>query len=227
MAANNIFDNLLALPLFLGMTKTDLQKAAGLTRFDFRKVAEGEVIVEKGEACKHIYFLIDGDIIVRTLSEDGEYTIEEDIYAPEIFQPEFIFGLHQHFTHTYIAKHNCSLLCIDKQEVLKLASIFEIFRINLLNWVCTKSQKLNKYIKRTPPHTLKQRIVRFFEINCLRPSGEKVFYIKMNRLADELNDSRINISKALNQLEEDGLLYLYRARINIPSLEKLIEKGNK
>ena len=44
----------------------------------------------------------------------------------------------------------------------------------------------------------------------------------MNQLAGELNDSRLNISRALNEMQHDGLLVLSRGRIDIPSLEHLM-----
>lgn len=46
----------------------------------------------------------------------------------------------------------------------------------------------------------------------------------MTRMAKELNDSRLDISKALNNLEAQGLLRLQRERIFIPALEKLLSR---
>ena len=43
----------------------------------------------------------------------------------------------------------------------------------------------------------------------------------MTRLADDLNDSRLDVSRMLNQLQHEGLVELHRGRIVIPSLEKL------
>ena len=44
----------------------------------------------------------------------------------------------------------------------------------------------------------------------------------MEQLGKELNDSRLDISRALNSLQDEGLLVLKRGRIEIPQLEKLI-----
>lgn len=224
MAENRLYDTLLSLPLFLGMSKNDLQQAAGHTKFDFQKAKEGEVIVSEGDRCQQVYFLLTGDILVQTEADDHGYRIEEDITAPEIFQPERLFGLNQRYTHTYIAKNHCSLLCISKQEVMKLSNSFEIFRINLLNLISTQSQKAFRRILRVPPKTLEDRIIRFFESHCIRPAGEKNCYIKMNRIAEELNDSRLDISRALNRLQAQGHIQLSRGRIHIPALEKLINR---
>ena len=222
MAETRLYNNLLALPLFLGMSRSDLQHAAGQTKFDFKKYEEGCTIVNEGDICRHLYFLLSGSINVQTFSDDHAYTIEEDIIAPDIFQPEHIFGLSQRFTHTYISHEECSLMRIDKKEVMNLSDKFEIFRLNLLNLISTKTQKTNRKFLRIPPCNLEERIVRFFENHCTHPAGKKVFHIKMTRLAEELNDSRLDISRALNNLQKQDLIYLQRGRIIIPALEKLL-----
>lgn len=224
MAEKRLFDILLSLPLFLGMSRSDLQEAAGKTRFDFLKVSEGETIVKDGERCLSLFFLLTGEIKVITDADDHGYNIEEDISAPEIFQPERIFGLNQRFTHTYIAKTDCSIMRLEKQEILKLSELFEIFRINLLNLFSAQTQKISRRALRVPPKNIEELIIRFFEARCVRPGGEKIFHIKMTRMAKELNDSRLDISKALNNLEAEGLLHLQRERIFIPALEKLLSR---
>lgn len=224
MTENKLYDNLLSLPLFLGMSKGDLQRAAGQTKFDFRKAQEEEVIVEEGDRCQRLYFLLDGDINVITEADDHGYRIEEDITAPEIFQPEHIFGLSQRFTHTYVAKSHCSLLCLEKKDVTHLSDNFEIFRINLLNLISTQSQKYNRRALRVPPKSLEERIIRFFESHCIRPAGEKKFHVKMVRMAEELNDSRLDVSRALNRMQAQNLIQLKRELIYIPALEKLLTR---
>ena len=44
----------------------------------------------------------------------------------------------------------------------------------------------------------------------------------MKQLADLLNDSRLDISQTLNEMQADGLLSLHRGRIEIPMIERLL-----
>ena len=55
-----------------------------------------------------------------------------------------------------------------------------------------------------------------------RPSGEKILKIKMEELANAINDTRLGVSKALNGMQEDGLLELHRGEIVIPDIERLV-----
>lgn len=222
MPTTKRYDNLLSLPLFLGMSRDDLQKAAGHTRLDFRKTEAETVIAAKGDPCTHLYFLLDGNVKVSTSPDDGGYCMEETLTPPDAFQPECLFGLHQYFTHTYTTVTPCSLLCITKQEALQLSTDFIIFRLNLLNLVTTQSQRYYRRTLQTPPTTLDVRIARFLMSLCMRPDGEKTLHIKMRRLAAEVNDSRLNVSCALHRMEAQGLVRLLRARIVIPAIENLL-----
>ena len=66
--------------------------------------------------------------------------------------------------------------------------------------------------------------VVIFESHSVRPAGKKIFHIKMTRLAEEMNVKRIYVSKALNELQSEGLIQLERGRIYIPALENLIKR---
>ena len=57
MQEDRVYDNLLNLPLFLGMSRNDLLEVAGHTKFDFQKTEEGLTIAKEGEPCKRLYFL--------------------------------------------------------------------------------------------------------------------------------------------------------------------------
>ena len=55
-----------------------------------------------------------------------------------------------------------------------------------------------------------------------KPQGEKVFKVKMDDLARCLDDTRLNISKTLNELQDSGLIELHRKEILIPDAQKLL-----
>lgn len=126
MAEDSIFERLITLPLFQGMSRSDLQAITGHTRFDFKKHTQGDMIVEEGTPCQHLYFLLAGAVYVTTEADDHGYQITEDQKAPAIFQLENIFGLNQRFTHSYTAREDSSLMSITKQEVIQLVPLRDI-----------------------------------------------------------------------------------------------------
>ena len=67
------------------------------------------------------------------------------------------------------------------------------------------------------------RIVRFIAERCLTARGPKEIHIMMERLAYEVNDSRLNVSRALRDLREAGMIKTTRGKITVDALERLTE----
>ena len=222
MAVLQIYDRLLQFPLFQGMSRDDLEIVAGHTRFGFQKVTAGRQIIHAGDPCTHLYFLINGTLKIETFSDDSRYSVIEQMSSPYILQQESIFGYYQRYTHNFYALTDANFLTLDKEEVVRLSEDFLVFRLNLMNHLATQTQKLIQSQWRRSPLSLRERIVRFLFQHTLYPAGPKTFHILMERLAEEVNDSRLNVSRALNRMQEAGVLELHRGRIEIPQLERLL-----
>lgn len=221
MEGIGLYNRLLELPLFLGLNESDLETIVERTKLGFQKYHKGQTIVREGDMCCSTYLLQAGRLEVTTCSDDHSYEIKEVMTAPDILQPENLFGLRQRYTKTFVALEQCNFITIDKAEILQLADSYNIFKINLLNLLSAQIQKLRQKNYRQAPATLAEHIVRFIADRCLRPAGSVTFKIKMSQLAKEMNDSRLDVSKVLNELQAQGLVHLSRGCIEIPQLEKL------
>ena len=225
MAIGVVFEKLLELPLFQGMSHNDLHQVVAKTKFGFLKIARNKIIVHEGDPCQHIYFLTSGSAKVESRADDGSYIFTETMTAPDVIQPDRIFGLTQRFTKSFTSLEECHIIRIDKQQVLKLMAEQEIFRLNMLNIISTQSQRISHQPWRQPAETIRQKIIRFAENRSMRPAGPKTIHIKMEDLARMIAESRLNLSRELNKMHDEGLIRITRGEINIPALEKLI--GNK
>ena len=217
-----IYDRLLQFTLFQGMSHADLMQVAGHTKFGFLKLTAGKRLVKEGDACSQLIFLTSGMLTVETQSVDHGCRVIEQVSAPYIVQPYHLFGISQRYTSTFKTLTDCNLISLDKQEVLLLLETQLVFRLNMLNIMATESQRLRLQQWRQAPRTLRERITRFLFSRCIYPAGPKTFFILMNQMAADLNDSRLDISRALNDMQAEGLLTLHRGRIEIPMLERLL-----
>ena len=100
MATFQLFDQLLQFPLFLGMSRDDLSQIAGHTKLDFLKEPAHSVLYRSDTTCTHLCFLLSGTVTAETRSDDGSYSLTEQMSAPVILQPEALFGYQQRYTHT-------------------------------------------------------------------------------------------------------------------------------
>lgn len=218
-----IFEKLLMLPLFQGMSSTDLTSVAGKTKFAFHRVAKGKKVVSEGDQCQNLFFLLEGSLQVTSWADDNSYSMVEEMTAPDVIQPERIFGLTQRYTKTFTALTECRLIGISKAEVLRLSEEHMIFQLNLLNIISTQSQRITHQPWRVRPQGIRNKIIRFVETHSMRPAGEKTLYIKMETLATLIAESRLNVSKELNAMHQEGLINITRGIIHIPALEELMK----
>lgn len=223
MATIQLYDKLLEFPLFQGMSQNELMQVVAHTKFNFLKIETGKKIVKDGDKCEHFIFVTNGRIKCETISDDHSYTFVEYISAPFTIQPEQLFGLNQRYRSTFTAEGKVNIITIDKKEVMNLGENFLVFRLNMLNMFTTQAHKLQRMTWQHQPTDMRKRIIRFITNHSQHPAGKKIVYILMEKLGRELNDSRLDISRALNSLEDEGLLVLKRGRIEIPSLESLIK----
>lgn len=214
-------NDLLALPLFLGMNRDELESVSGIVNISDAPVKKGKVVVEAGKECKDLHIMIAGRLAFKTCSDDNSYSVVEKLDAPLLIQPECIFGLTQRYTSTVTTLSACRMMVIDKMKVVKLMELSSTFRINYLNIVTTQSQKYRRQIWHQWSQPIEKRVVRFFKNHCVYPAGEKRIYIQMNVLARELGCSRLEVSQALHQLEEKELIIMRRAIIDIPMMQRL------
>ena len=216
-----IYDKLLELPLFLGIGATDLAEIVSTTKFGFLKLKPKEILVKENDKGGRLYFLMDGKLIVESHADNHSYSVIEEITAPTAIQPERLFGLVQFYSKTFVAATKCNILYIDKSEVLNLTNNYLIFRLNLLNMLSTQAQRCSRIPWQQHPKDIQEKFVYFVRTHCDHPAGKKTIKINMQTLANELHESRLNVSKMLNALNKNNTIALTRSEINIPSLEKI------
>ena len=217
-----MYDTLLSLPLFQGMSQTDFNSLLQKIRLDFIRYEDGDVIIEKGSRCGSLAFLINGTVESSRSGMDGNFTFSELIEAPFLIEPYSMFGRAGSYQRTYTAIGSCSFLMVDKQYIYTELGKYNICRMNLLNILSGRVQQLDSHIWSLDGMSLRERIIRFIKGMSDIQSGQKRLAIKMNDLATLMDATRLNVSRELNALEKDGLISLRRKEIFIPALENLI-----
>ena len=217
-----MYDTLLSLPLFQGMSQTDFNSLLQKIRLDFIRYEDGDVIIEKGNRCGSLAFLINGTLESSRSGMDGNFTFSELIEAPFLIEPYSMFGRAGSYQRTYTAIGSCSFLMVDKQYIYTELGKYNICRMNLLNILSGRVQQLDSHIWSLEGMSLRERIIRFIKGLSDIQSGQKRLAIKMNDLAMLMDATRLNVSRELNALEKDGIISLRRKEIFIPALENLI-----
>lgn len=217
-----IYDTLLSLPLFQGMNRTDFNSLLQKVRLDFVKFENEETILNQDDRCRSFVFLLNGTVESSRKGHNGAYTFFERIDTPCLIEPYSMFGLNGQYRRSYTAVGQCSMLMVDKQYVYTELGKYNICRMNLLNILSGRVQQLDGYIWSLEGMDLRKRILRFIAGLSDYLYGEKRLQIKMNDLAVLMDTTRLNVSRELNAMQDDGLIVLKRSEILIPAQDRTL-----
>ena len=214
-------DILSTLPLFIGLNLKELREIVHDTPMSLRHHKKGSTIVEGDTPCSTLIFVIDGWMEMVSSSDDRSYCVTELIQAPQCLEPSKLFGLTQRYRTTYMAYNPCISIAISKESLQGLLDKYFIVRLNYLNMLCRASQRYEHIPWQVMTDDLEKRIITFFKQHCVYPAGKKTFKMKMTQLATQVNDSRLDVSRVLNKMQDDEKIILLRGRIEIPALQLL------
>lgn len=218
---DTMYETLLQMPLFQGLGEDEITKIVGKVKLHFQKFKAGSVIFKKGDLCNQLVFLLKGELMIESDDLSGNFVLKEFSDVPGLIELHSLFGINTNYAFNYIAESDVDLITVDKLFILSELDKYEIFRMNFRNIISNRVQQLQEKLWSSSSECLETKLVDFLVNRCERPSGKKLLKIKMEDLALMIGETRLSVSKLLNNLEKDGLIILRRTEIEVPDLYQL------
>lgn len=219
-----MFDTLLQLPLFQGLGQADLTRILESTHLNFETLPKDSTVVRQDKICSDVILVIEGKLRQNTQSADHSWSVDEEVGARSLIGLDVLYGSTRTHRHTFTTLCPTRLLRVDKRTVAALTDYFEVFRLNVLNWLTTRAVRQTQPQWLPAPDSLCGRIIAFMRSHVEYPAGHKVFHISQQQLGQYLGEDYRYISKALNQLQQQQLIHKKIKQIDIPSFESLIKQ---
>lgn len=216
-----MFERLLQLPLFQGMTMQEVSDVMSHVRLDFINYHRGDEIVMQGESCRKLIYIISGEVMAEHRNIDLQFLLTEYLPDLKVIEPYNLFGMYQTYSCTYTFATDGSTLAIDKHVMLSQLMTNNIVKINLMNIICNKYQQTLRLLCQYPDDSVRHKIVKFILSHCVVPKGRKDIQIKMTDLANIIHETRLNVSFVLNEMQEQGLITMQRGSFTINDLQTL------
>ena len=86
----SMFEMLMDLPLFKGVSLSTISQVVGEAKFHFLKYPEGETIIREHEPCTHLTFVIAGSVRLTTVNANGRFAVSQTLRAPAVIAPAFL-----------------------------------------------------------------------------------------------------------------------------------------
>jgi len=214
-------DILLELPLFQGMAESDFSVVLEKVRLNFEKVPAGRLFIEESAVCHRIVFLLNGTIRSELHCENGKISFKECLDAPCMIEFSSLFGVNPVYRRGYTTVTPVGLLTIDKNYLYSELLKYDVVRMNILNLLSNRSHNFERMLWNPVPADMRNRFVAFLQGLSDNQYGEKEVQVRMEDLAELLGETRLNVSRMLNEMERSNLVQLRRGRFTVPHLEML------
>ena len=219
-----MFERLQSLPLLMGLGVNELMSIVEEVDFAFEKFYDGYTFVNQWDRCDKVIYVLNGDICAFRRDDENEMLLYEYFNkVPYLVEPQNLWGMCQEYERSYSFTSEGSICSIGKKQLNFLLSKYEIVKTNFLGLICNKLQYATNSLRSSFPDKTDEKIRRFFLCHKINMHGRTVVYIKMNQLADFIGDTRLNVSRTLNEWESKGLLELKRGCITIFNDEKFFK----
>ena len=205
---DNMFDKLLHLPLFQGVSHERLQETIEKVPFHFLKFRKGEKIIDRGDECTHVRFVVSGRVLLDFTSNVLKFKISHELSAPEVIAPDHLFGLDTSYPFSAYALEDCGILQVEKQDYVSMLQSDNIFLFNILNYLSRNSQARKSQLLNMGNATVAERIVMLVSTFTSQKSKNITMTFRQRDLCRLLGARRPAFISAIEFLSEKGLIEL-------------------
>jgi CRP/FNR family transcriptional regulator, dissimilatory nitrate respiration regulator len=188
------------------MSCADIEAVMTDVPYRIRKFRSGNLISQSGEQVNSLVIVTSGIVKGEMVDDAGRVIKIEDIPAPGALATAFIFGNRNRFPVNVIAISDGELLLIEKQEFLKLLMRNDVILVNYLNMISNRSQFLSEKIKFLNFKTIKGKLAHFILQKAENQQNSINLDMTQTDLADYFGVARPSVSRALGEMEDEGLI---------------------
>lgn len=142
--ATTMYELLMQLPVFQGISNDQLTDIIEKIPFSFSQFEPGQVIIQQGEECSALSFVLSGVVRTKTPTFGHRVQILQEFEGPYTMPFYNLFGAETRHHDTVTAVTRVGIMQLNKSHFLRVLQQNPILLINTMNMLCTNAQKQHK-----------------------------------------------------------------------------------
>lgn len=216
-----MYENLMTLPLFKGVSYNRVSEIVGKTRLGFLKYLPGDPLVRVGEPCTGIKFIITGSVRLTIHNVSDRFRVMQTLNAPSVISPDFLFGRDTLYPADGVAIDTVSVMQIAKSDFISLLHEDEIILFNYLNILSTNAQKAINGVMALTSGSLEERIAFWIIALTQMDATDIVLQARQRDLYALFGVQRTSFMAALDSLRDRGIITYTTNEISVLSRREL------
>ncbi len=210
-----MYETIQGLPLFKGTTAEQISAFLEKTHIEFKNFEPGMVLIEAGEPCADIRFVISGKVKTRMPLADGRAILSTIVGAGAVFSPVHLFGLYTHYPLTVEGISEGSFMVIRKNQYLDLVQSDPIYLLNYINYLSFHAQRAQKALRIKSDNALERWLYTITAGLLERRALRAQINTNLASLAEILNVTEDEVIRCLDLLPEDRVTWHDTRRLSI------------
>lgn len=210
-----MYDRLLELPLFQGLSRDQLTEILEKVPFHFQQYKPGDMIFNPGEPCEHVTFILSGEVRLVTPTYAGRIIISQDFGAPHTMPFYYLFGVETRYPNALYALDPTGVMQLDKEGFLKCLQTNSILLINMLNILSTHAQKQHYAMNFAGEDDPVLRLASWLLAFSFRPATSVYFDAHEADWCHLLQLDSPSFWRSVAVLEGDGILEVVNGKLKL------------
>ena len=219
---NSMYEILMGLPLFKGVSHERISEIIEKAKFHFLKYLPGQQIITAGDTCTHIRFIISGSARIQIESADGRFKVAQTLKAPTVIAPDYLFGKVTQYPCSAVAIEPTGILQISKSDYMTILKTDQIFMSNYLNLLSTNAQKSIDGILSLTNGNLEERIAFWITALTQRDGEDITLACKQRDLYALFGVQRSSFIATLESMRQKNLIEFDQNQIRVISRRELM-----
>lgn len=217
-----MYQQLMQLPLFQGVSTERITALVEKLPFHFLKYRNGDSIVTVGDACTHIKFIVSGRVRVEMPFSHLRVSLLQTLSTPHVLAAEYLFGRATNYPFTVVADGACGILQLLKSDYIKMINSDKVFLFNILNYLSSGSQRSLSSSLSLKDGSVGERLATIVN-NLVAPGATDVtLRFKQKDLCALLGTQRTTLIATLDRFSEEGILDYDSNELKLLDHEKLM-----
>lgn len=201
-----MYDLMLELPIFQGLSHEQLTAILEKVPFHFKKYRPNEYLVRSGDPCDEVLFILSGRVRMVTPTYRDNILIAEDFEAPHTVPFYYLFGRETKGRSSIYAQGAVGAMTIDKENFLRMIETNRLMLINVLNILSSHAQKQHLVLDSTGESSPQIRLAKWLLAYTSRPTKNIIVDAERKDWCSLLNLDDIQFKQALDNLERENYI---------------------
>jgi CRP-like cAMP-binding protein len=208
--------------LFSGVDAKEIDRLMDGISYKSLRYGKDDILAMAGDVVAGQYIMLSGEVRGEMTNYMGKVVKIEDIRGCQLLAPAFLFGADNHYPVDIIANSETECIYISKSGFSKLLLMSQKVQNNFLDIISSKTQFLSNKIRFLALQPLKGKIASYLLIRTRKTLLNTLdLPYSQENLADLFGVTRPALTRALRELDQEGILCAKGKRICILDRKKL------